>query len=115
MISPLWLSTGDTGVPGSAQLSNRKTRDMKYFQSHLQRVTHVSVQGVKSFTGTRQGEGHENTFESALVLAALGIMTTALPPPVVAGREAPAAMLEVMERLEGSRVTQRALEEPEGL
>lgn len=57
VISPSWPSTGDMGMPGSTQLSNRKTRDVKYFQSCLQRVTHLSVQGVKPLTQGQDGEG----------------------------------------------------------
>lgn len=38
VISPSWPSTEDMGVPSSTQLSNRKTSDIKYFHSHLQRV-----------------------------------------------------------------------------
>lgn len=119
VISPSWLSAGDTGTPGSTQLSNRKTRDMKYFQSCLQRVIRPSVRGVKPLTlGQDPGEekeGRETTFRPSQLLPTLGTVTVVLLLAGVAGGAAAAAMIEGMERMEGSRGTRRTLEMPKEL
>lgn len=106
VISPSQLSTGDIGMSSITQLSNRKTRDMKYFQSCLQRVTRPSVRGVKPLMlGQDAGEGEggcETTFRPSQGLPALGTVAAVLLLAGVAGEAAAAAMIEGMERLEGS-------------
>lgn len=87
---------------------------MKYFQSCLQRVIRPSVRGVKPLTlGQDPGEGEggcETTFRPSQLLPARSTVTVVLLLAGVAGGAAAAAMIEGMERLEGSRGTQRSLE-----
>jgi len=106
-------------MPGSIRLSNRKTRDVKYFQSRPQRVTRLSVQGVKPLTqGQDQGVGGKKGVKPPADLLkvppAPGTVTAASPLDGVAGRAAPAAVREGMKRLEGSRGAGRTLEMPGG-
>ena len=111
VISPSRLSTGDMRTPSSAQLSNRKTRDVKYFQSCLQRVTRLSVRGVKSLTQGQDWRGKNDMKPPSDLLESPPALSTMTTASLLAGV---AAMLEGMGRTEGSRDAQRTLEVPKG-